>query len=167
MTLKNNFYKINPKNQKDLIDLFNIAKITKKPFLESLFPKEITNYLFYFFDENFYKNKIEFDEFSYYLISEDSKTIGFFGIKNFNDILFISDIFITKENHNKGIGKKVVDFIKNKAKELNLKILQTSIYQNDKNSEFFFKKLNFKKISTQARYLGSDIYLLENVFEFS
>ena len=164
---KPNFYKIDSNIQKDLSVLLNITNKTKNLFLESLFPKEITNYLFYFLSEDFFKNKIEFDSFCYYLVVQNNETIGFFSCKNQNNTLYIADIFLTKEYQNKGIGKNIIEFLKNKAQTLNIKTIQTAIYQNDSKSRTFFEKMAFKKRSAQAKYLGSDIYLFEDIFELT
>ncbi len=164
---KTNFYKIDSNVEEDLTILLNISKRTKNLFLESLFPKEITSYLFYFLSEDFFKNKIEFDNFCYYTVIENNETVGFFGFKNQNDVLSITDIFLTKENQNKGIGKSIVEFLIYEAQTLNSKTIQVSVYQNDRQSRIFFEKMAFKKTTTQAKYFGSDVYLFEDVFELN
>lgn len=164
----NNIYlkKIDFKNNKDLSELYLIVKQFHESFLKSLYPCEIYNYLNYFLSEESIKDKIVFDNINYYLIHLKDKPAGFFNFKFCDDCLYLSEIFVSDENRRNAIGKYVLNFLVQKAKEENKNIIKTSIYKQNESAKLFFKKFGFSEINTQAKYLGSDIYIFEDNFEF-
>ena len=158
--------KIDFKNNKDLSKLYLVIKQFHESFLKSLYPCEIYDYLNYFLSEDSIKQKIQFDKNNYYLVCLKDKIAGFFNFVISDDSVFLLDIFVTDENRNKGIAKFVLNFLIEKARKENIKTIQTSIYKNNKDTLSIFKKLGFKKTETIAKYLGSDIYIFEDKFEY-
>lgn len=159
-------YKPDSKNKKDLSELYFIIEQFYESFLKSLYPGEVYNYLNYFLSEDAIKDKIEFDKNNYYVINFKDKAEGFFNFKIFDNSLFLSEIFVSDKHRNKGVARFVLNFLIEKAKEENIKTIQTSIYKNNTVARTIFNKLGFKQTETIAKYLGSDIYIFEDKFEY-
>ncbi|MDO4536496.1 MAG: N-acetyltransferase [Clostridium perfringens] len=60
------------------------------------------------------------------------------------DDFYIGALFVLKEDQNKGIGKKLIDYCRNKYKKLEL-----AVYAENKNAIEFYKKCGFKIIREQ------------------
>lgn len=70
-----------------------------------------------------------------YIISQNDEILGFLTmVEN-----YLAAIFIKKSKQKMGYGKSLIQFIKEKKEELNLKV-----YQKNLNSINFYKKLDFK-----------------------
>ena len=91
----------------------------------------------------------------FYVYEEDGKIVGAIGldkdfpIHNSCGIIFLA---VLKEEHRKGIGKKLVQFIENKAKENgNERIF---LYTGDDNTsaQGFYLKLGYEKINEFPGY---------------
>ena len=70
-----------------------------------------------------------------YIYEENKKIIGFIGLDND----YIAGIFIKSDEQSKGIGKKLLDFIKTFKLELNL-----NVYIKNIKAVNFYKRENFK-----------------------
>ncbi len=169
ITMLNNditLYQINNSNKKGHIELFDLKKAMYESFLKYLFPKEIYDYLSYFLNIETIKDKMNFDNHTFYLIKLKEKTAGFFEYKLIPNALIILNIFLLKENRNNKIGSFCFDFLKNEAKNKGINKIYSPIYKDNKTAQEFFKYLGFHKHDEKAKYLGSDIYIFEDIFEY-
>lgn len=161
-----NFYKINPQNKDDLLNLYDTLKTIQYPFLKSLYPDKIINYIVYLTNENSLKDKIVCDGFIYYLVVKNNVTIGYFSCKMTEDSLLIYEIRFMEDKKEETLYENIMDFLKQKTKKFALKKITAYVQKNDNYTNDIFKKLHFKLKDFQARYIGCDIYLFENVFEY-
>ena len=65
-----------------------------------------------FQSENAITNQINNENYTYFYIILDSKKVGYIGLSNKDDYLFLSKLYIKKEYRHKGIGGNAFDFIK-------------------------------------------------------
>ena len=100
----------------------------------------------------------------FYVYEENNKLIGAVGVDrdfpvhNSCGIIFLA---VLKEEHGKGIGKKLVQHIEEKAKELGFE--RIFLYTSDDNvdAQKFYEKLDYKKINEFLGYYswGQTAYL--------
>ena len=98
-----------------------------------------------FIDENYWINNFDYVKTllptsEIYVYEINTNIIGFIGTnKN-----YIEGIFIKEEYQNKGVGSKLLNYIKNLYNELYL-----SVYKNNNNAIKFYKKHYFNIIKEQ------------------
>lgn len=72
-----------------------------------------------------------------YIYEIENKIMAFIGLNN----NYIEGIFVKKQVQSKGIGKQLINYVKNLKKELNL-----NVFQKNLNAINFYKNLGFKII---------------------
>lgn len=107
-------------------DLDNIMEIWLKSNIES----------HNFVDKNYWINNFDLvksmiKESEIYIYEENNKILGFIGLSE----NYIAGIFIDKEFRNKGIGKNLLDYAKDKKDKLYLNVFE----KNNKAMNFYIK----------------------------
>lgn len=92
-----------------------------------------------FIDENYWKNNFEmvksiFPQAEIY-VYEEKEILGFIGL----DGTYIAGIFVESKFQSQGIGKKLLDYVKNINSELSL-----SVYVKNEKAVDFYKREDFK-----------------------
>src|SRR5210317_2328791 len=73
------------------------------------------------------QNQINIDNYKYYLIIYENTAIDYLSIKNNDDALFLSKIYIDKSCRGKGFGKIAINFIEEQAKDLNCQTIYHTV----------------------------------------
>ena len=109
-----------------------------------------------FIDQNYWINNFDYVKTllptsDIYVYEINNSIIGFIGInKN-----YIEGIFIKEEYQNKGVGSKLLNYIKNLYNELYL-----NVYKNNDNAIKFYKKHNFNIIKEKIDENTNEIELV-------
>jgi len=83
---------------------------------------------------------------SYVLVYSDKKPVGVGALHIFSPFLGeIRSLGVDKDHHSKGIGKKIVNYLLDEAKDLGLKEVLVLTYKKE-----FFEKLGFIEIEKEA-----------------
>ncbi len=125
----------------NLDDLDNIMKI----WLDSNL--EVHNYIDKnYFISNYEYAKEEMKKSNIFVYEKDRKIYGFIGIAD----RFIQGIFVSKDSRSKGIGKKLIDYCKEKFDTLTL-----SVYKKNERAIVFYKRQGFqiqsKSVDSQTK----------------
>jgi diamine N-acetyltransferase len=91
------------------------------------------------------QNQINIDNYKYYLIIYENTAIGYLSIKNNDDALFLSKIYIDKSCRGKGFGKIAINFIEEQAKDLNCQTIYLKVNKYNINSIMAYQKIGFIK----------------------
>jgi RimJ/RimL family protein N-acetyltransferase len=91
------------------------------------------------------QNQINIDSYKYYLIINENTAIGYLSIKNNDDALFLSKIYIDKSCRGKGFGKIAINFIEEQAKDLNCQTIYLTVNKYNINSIMAYQKIGFIK----------------------
>lgn len=109
-----------------------------------------------FIDKNYWINNFDYVKTllptsEIYVYEINNSIIGFIGInKN-----YIEGIFIKEEYQNKGVGSKLLNYIKNLYNELYL-----NVYKNNNNAIEFYKKHNFNIVKEKIDENTNEIELV-------
>ncbi len=79
----------------------------------------------------------------YYLISASQTPVGYLAVQKKDDALFLSKLYVLSSERSKGIGKKAIDFIKNRAIDLTCSKLSLTVNKYNFNSIAAYKKMGF------------------------
>lgn len=101
------------------------------------------------------QNQINLDSYKYYLIIKENTAIGYLSIKNNDDALFLSKIYIDKSCRGKGFGKIAINFIEEQAKDLNCQTIYLTVNKYNINSIMAYQKIGFKKIEELVIDIGN------------
>ena len=101
------------------------------------------------------QNQINIDSYKYYLIINKNTAIGYLSIKNNDDALFLSKIYIDKSCRGKGFGKIAINFIEEKAKDLNCQKIYLTVNKYNMNSIMAYQKIGFIKTEELVIDIGN------------
>ena len=105
--------------------------------------------------------KFNLDTFSKCLVFEDEKIIGFITYSIIYDRAEIIDIIVSKEERNKGLGKRLLLEAINDCKTNNCKNITLEVRKSNKIAIDFYKKNGFNIISMRKKYYKEeDGYLM-------
>ena len=114
---------------------------------------EVHNFIYKdYFISNYSYVKEQMKQSNIFIYENNGKILGFIGIDNG----FIQGIFVSKTSRSKGIGKKLIDFCKEKYITLSLKV-----YEKNKRAISFYKNQEFriysKSVDIQTQQVEYDM----------
>lgn len=101
------------------------------------------------------QNQINIDNYKYYLIIDENIAIGYLSIKNDDDALFLSKLYIDKSCRGKGLGKIAINFIEEQAKDLNCLTIYLTVNKYNINSIMAYQKMGFIKTEELVIDIGN------------
>ena len=108
--------------------------------------------------EEFIEKQVEKGE--YYLAEEGGKALGIISLRERNKMLFIETLAVARAIQSSGIGKKLVEFAKQFARENNFKVLRTTSFYEYGVKDFWIKQ-GFRLLDEPGEYKGHKFFRLE------
>lgn len=105
-----------------------------------------------FWNYSIFKSELESDSSHYLVVKDNSKIIGFAGIKVTVPDCDIMNIVVKKDFRNQGIGSLLLKELINLSKSLNVKNLFLEVNERNTPAILLYNKFGFKKISTRKNY---------------
>ena len=105
-----------------------------------------------FWNYSVFKSELESDSSHYLVVKDNSKIIGFAGIKVILPDADIMNIVVKKDFRNQGIGSLLLKELINLSKSLNVKNLFLEVNEKNTPAILLYNKFGFKKISTRKNY---------------
>lgn len=129
-----------------------------------LLPEQIDYMVENFQSEKAITNQIENENYTYYFILSDSQPIGYFGVSDKKDYLFLSKLYIKKEFRHQGIGAKAFEKIKEIANGRNI---QLTVNKYNTNTIKAYEKWGFKSIDSVVTDIGSGFVMDDYIMEYN
>lgn len=108
--------------------------------------------------EDFIRKQVEKGE--YYIGEENDRAAGVISLRKRNGMLYIETLVVAKDIQSSGIGKKLVEFAKQFARENNFKIMRTTSFYEYGVKDFWIKQ-GFRLLEESGEYSGHKFYRLE------
>ena len=105
-----------------------------------------------FWNYSVFKSELESDSSHYLVVKDNSKIIGFAGIKVILPDADIMNIVVKKDFRNQGIGSLLLKELINLSKSLNIKNLFLEVNEKNTPAISLYNKFGFKKIRIRKNY---------------
>lgn len=128
-----------------------------------LSPEQIDYMVENFQSEKAIKNQIKNENYTYYFILSENQPIGYFGISDKKDLLFLSKLYIKKEARHQGIGTKTFEKIQEIA---NGRKIQLTVNKYNTNTIRAYEKWGFKTVNSVVTDIGSGFVMDDYIMEF-
>jgi ribosomal protein S18 acetylase RimI-like enzyme len=92
--------------------------------------------------------------YTYYLVEEEGRNIGYIGIELKKGELFLSKLYIMSSERGKGYGKKAVQFLEDLAREKKLNKISLTVNKNNVNSIAVYEKMGFTNLGSIVMDIG-------------
>lgn len=103
--------------------------------------------------------------YQYFMITFESKNVGYLSFEKREKDLFLSKIYVLKEFRGKGIGKKAMKFVTEVAESLNCEKVSLTVNKFNFNTIKAYEKAGFVKKGALVQDIGNgfvmDDYLME------
>lgn len=116
-----------------------------------------------FQSEKAIKNQIEHENYSYYFLVEKDKIVGYTGIAEKDDYLFLSKLYLKKEYRRMGLGKAAFD----KIKALGFNKIRLTVNKQNINAYNAYLKYGFKKIDSVVTDIGQGFVMDDYIMEYT
>ena len=100
--------------------------------------------------KNLQSSQVMYSQFQngyvYFMVMHKAQLVGYISIKQQQDNLFLSKIYISKDFRGQKIGKKAILFIEEKGREMGCKSIKLDVNKFNKNTIAAYETFGFKKI---------------------
>ncbi|MDO5845047.1 MAG: GNAT family N-acetyltransferase [Methanocorpusculum sp.] len=107
--------------------------------------------------------------YEYFQIKKEGCAVGYTAIEKQNGSLFLSKLYVRKQNRGEHIATEAIAFLKEICAENNLSKIWLTVNRNNTNTIEIYKHLGFEIVRTQAADIGCgfvmDDYIMEIVFD--
>ncbi len=107
------------------------------------------------------KEQIKNDNYTYYFIVSEGEIAGYAGISDKKDYLFLSKLYIKKDFRHKGLGKLVIE----KLKQMNFPKIQLTVNKYNKNTIDAYLKYGFKIVDSVVSNIGCGFVMDDYIME--
>ena len=124
------------------------------------------------------EDQISNQNYEYYLVQPDNvqsdnvrpdsgQYVGYFAVVPKGGNLFLSKIYILKEERRKGFSRASVEFIKKRARELNLPKITLMVARNNESSIEAYLKIGFKITGNIDADIGNGYFMNDYMMEIT
>lgn len=110
-------------------------------------------------------NQMQTQGYEYYFIMLNGEAIGYTGIRNDGEKLFLSKLYIKKDHRKKGYASEVFEQLKEICKERKLKAIWLTVNRFNYDTIEVYKKKGFQTLRTEVADIGHgyvmDDYIME------
>ena len=112
------------------------------------------------------KNQIENENYTYFYIYYNRDMIGYIGLAEKEDYLFLSKFYLKKECRHKGIGTRTFEFIKDYARTKERNRIVLTVNKENKNSIEAYMKWGFTITDAVVTDIGNGFVMDDFVMEY-
>ncbi len=158
---------IMPVNNPEQVDIVvNLAsEIWTGHYTPIIGPDQVNYMLTNFQSFNAINRQINHEGFSYYLICHQDNPIGYFAIVQREAALFLSKLYVKSDQRGRGYGRAAIDFIANRARELQLPKISLTVNKYNTASIQFYQKSGFILMGPVVQDIGNGYIMDDYVFE--
>ena len=95
-----------------------------------------------------------FEGVHYYIIRYNNEPVGYLAIKQEENLLFLSKIYILENYRGNQIGAKSLEFVEEKAEIYRMQGIRLTVNVNNAKSISFYEKLGFTNNGPLITYIG-------------
>lgn len=155
-------------SDEDLAEISVCAEEIWNEYYKSILSKDQIDYMISKFQSaEHMKTQILKEGYEYYKLTDDENLLGYMGIKNEGDKLFLSKLYIKEEYRKKGISKIAFSFINEYSKKNNLKGIYLTVNKNNLNSIEVYKHFGFEITKEEKTDIGSGYYMDDYIMEYT
>lgn len=95
------------------------------------------------------------DGYQYFMVIHNKTLVGYISIKKQVDSLFLSKIYVSKDFRGQKIGKAAMEFVQQKALEMDCKRITLGVNKHNANSIAAYEKMGFINTGSMVTDIGN------------
>ncbi|MCB0476674.1 MAG: GNAT family N-acetyltransferase [Crocinitomicaceae bacterium] len=102
----------------------------------------------------------------YYQLVEEGELIGYLAIQKREESLFLSKIYVRKDQRGKGFGRQAMEFVFDQAKAMNCEKVNLTVNKYNEGSIKSYEKMGFQNVGDAVFDIGEGFVMDDFLFEF-
>ena len=152
-----------PDDNEEIAEMSRMATAILREHYDPIIGKEQNDYMLEMFQsENSIKDQIAHG-YRYYFVREDDKDLGFFAFYRKKDCLYLSKLYLYKDQRGKGFSRQIIEMLKTQAKELGLHRIELNVNKNNPSTKIY-EKLGFSITREEKNDIGHGYYMDDYVY---
>jgi ribosomal protein S18 acetylase RimI-like enzyme len=118
-----------------------------------------------FQSEDAIRNHVRREGYGYFMAREDGKAIGYLAVGERPGELFLSKFYVEASFREKGVGRRMMAFAENLAKEKGLGKITLTVNKRNFPAHAAYERLGFRRTSEIVQDIGGGFVMDDYVFE--
>ena len=150
-------------DEAEVVEMSEMATTIIKDYYDPIIGPEQNDYMIKMFQSvDALKEQLE-KGYRYYFIREDDRNIGFVAFYPRDKALYLSKLYLYKDERGKGYAKGILDFLKTQASEIGLIRIELNVNKHN-DTRFIYEKLGFEIAWAENNDIGNGFYMDDYVY---
>ena len=158
-----NFEQLMPYDENGIKEMSRMATAIVREHFDSIIGKEQNDYMIQKFQTvDAIKEQLE-HSYQYYFVSDERRRIGFLAFYPRGNAMYLSKLYLYKEERGKGYSRQMLDFVITNARNIGLAFIELNVNRNN-SAIYAYEKLGFKVIRTEKNDIGAGFFMDDYVY---
>lgn len=150
-------------NEQEIREMSEMATSILREHYDPIIGKEQNDYMLQMFQsEEALRDQLSHG-YRYYFVREGKKNLGFLAFYFRGNVLYLSKLYLYKDQRGKGFSKTMLEFLKTQAKEQGLHRIELNVNRGN-DSRFIYEKLGFTVAWEEKNDIGNGFYMDDYVY---
>ena len=152
-----------PGDDKEISEMSKMATEILREYYDPIIGKEQNDYMLELFQsEDAIRDQLAHG-YRYYFVRENDTNLGFFAFYPREDVLYLSKLYLYKEQRGKGYSRQILEMLKTQAKELDLNRIELNVNKNNP-TKYIYERLGFTVARAEKNDIGNGFYMDDYVY---
>ena len=158
-----NFVQLMPYDENGIKEMSRMATAIVREHFDPIIGKEQNDYMIQKFQTaDAIKEQLEHG-YQYYFVSDEKRRIGFLAFYPRENTMYLSKLYLYKEERGKGYSRQMLDFVIRNAQDIGLTFIELNVNRNN-SAIYAYEKLGFKVVRTEKNDIGSGFFMDDYVY---
>ena len=113
------------------------------------------------------RGQVERENYLYFRIRRGGETIGYCALKPEGDRLFLSKLYLSEENRNKGLGQRALEEVAEAARRLGLRAVYLTVNKGNARAIRAYERFGFVRTGADVTDIGGGYVMDDYIYEYS
>ena len=104
--------------------------------------------------------------YTYFLALSGGENIGFLAFYPRDGALYLSKLYLRREDRGRGHGREMLDFVKAQANAMNLAAIELNVNKHNETTRIY-EKMGFVRIRSEKNDIGSGYFMDDYVYRLT
>lgn len=160
---KLSFFPLDINDSDAIVRMSDMATSIVRDHYDAIIGKEQNDYMINLFQTpSAIRGQLEHG-YRYFFANDGEKDVGFMAFFPRGEAMYLSKLYLYKEERGKGYSRQMIDFVSEAARSEGLNAVELNVNRNN-SSVNIYEKLGFKVIREEKNDIGSGFYMDDYVY---
>ena len=152
-----------PGDDKEISEMSKMATAILRDYYDPIIGKAQNDYMLGLFQsEDAIRDQLS-HSYRYYFVRENNTNLGFFAFYPREGALYLSKLYLYKDQRGKGYSWQILEMLKTQAKELDLNRIELNVNKNNP-TKYIYERLGFTVAREEKNDIGNGFYMDDYVY---